>query len=226
MTLYLRPSEERGHVQMGWLDTRHSFSFGQYHDPKHVHFGPIRVINDDVVKGGAGFPSHDHDNMEILTYVLEGALAHKDSIGTGSTIKAGDVQIMSAGSGITHSEFNPSATESTHLLQIWIFPKEKNIAPRYAQKTLPDTKGLLPIAVPGGSDTAVDIKQDIKVFRWLGAGETDLLIGKGLYVHAIKGDIEVGDTLLKDGDAVGLCEGDGVTLKSGSDDAHALVFTF
>lgn len=211
---------------MGWLDTKHSFSFGHYHDPGHVHFGPIRVINDDRVKGGAGFPAHPHDNMEILTYVLKGALAHKDSIGTGSTIKAGDVQIMSAGSGITHSEFNPSATEETHLLQIWIFPKEKNIAPRYAQKTLPDTKGLLPIAVPGGSDSAVDIKQDIKVFRWLGKGETEFEIGKGLYVHVIEGDVAVGDHVLKNGDAVGLSEGDSVTLKIPDENAHALVFTF
>lgn len=226
MKPYIRPSQERGHVQMGWLDTKHSFSFGSYRDPEHVHFGPIRVINDDRVEGGAGFPAHPHDNMEILTYVLKGALAHKDSIGTGSTIKAGDVQIMSAGSGITHSEFNPSATDETHLLQIWIFPKEKNIAPRYAQKTLPDTKGLLPIAVPGGSDSAVDIKQDIAVSRWLGAGEIELDIGKGLYVHAIDGDIALGEHMLKSGDAVGLSESGKVVLKSGDEKAHALVFAF
>lgn len=225
MKPYIRPAAERGHVNLGWLNTHHTFSFGEYRDPNHVHFGPIRVINDDIVRGGAGFPMHAHDNMEILTYVMDGQLEHKDSMGNGEIIKAGDVQIMSAGSGVTHSEFNPSATDQVHLLQIWIFPKHKDIEPRYAQKTLPDTKGLLPIAIPGGSDSAVDIKQDISVYRWTGSGDSEITAEKGIYVHAVAGPVTIGDHTLNAGDAVGI-EGGTYVLKSSTEDAHALVFAF
>lgn len=226
MKPYIRPSNERGHVDMGWLNTHHTFSFGHYHDPSHVHFGPIRVINDDVVAGGAGFPTHPHDNMEILTYVLSGALAHRDSMGTGSTIKAGDIQIMSAGTGITHSEFNASPSDPVHLLQIWIFPEEKGIDPRYEQKSLVDQKGLMPIARPGGGDSAVDIKQDITVYRWTGAGEIEVPATRGVYVHTIAGNIELNEHAMGAGDAVGLDASEPCSLKASGDDAHALVFAF
>jgi redox-sensitive bicupin YhaK (pirin superfamily) len=225
MKPYIRPSAERGHVNMGWLNTHHTFSFGEYRDGAHTHFGPIRVINDDIVAGGGGFPPHPHADMEILTYVLSGALAHKDSMGNGETIRAGDVQIMSAGTGITHSEFNPSGSEPVHLLQIWIFPETKDLTPRYEQKTLPDTKGLLPIAVPGGGESAVDITQAIKIHRWLGTGEAIVAGEKGVFVHAVAGPVTIDGHVLNAGDAVGL-EGGTYTLKAEGEAAHALVFTF
>lgn len=223
MQTYIRPSNERGHINMGWLDTYHTFSFGSYRDPAHVHFGPIRVINDDTVAGGGGFPPHPHDNMEILTYVTKGALAHEDSMGNGATINAGDVQIMSAGSGVTHSEFNASETDAVKLLQIWIFPKDKNINPRYEQKTLPVQDGLTVIASPGGSESGVDIKQDISIYRWNGEGEINVPFGKGLYIHVIEGAVQAGDVTLNNGDAVGLVEA--VTVKA-TEKSHALLFAF
>lgn len=157
----------RGHTKMSWLDSRHTFSFGGFYDPKRMGFRTLRVINDDHVVPGAGFPPHSHQDMEILTYVLEGALEHKDSLGTGSVIKPGDAQIMSAGTGIIHSEFNHFQTEPVHFLQIWIFPDEKGLQPRYEQRNFPiDEKRnqLRLIAAKDGRDSAVTIHQDVDLY--------------------------------------------------------------
>ncbi len=163
----VRPAEARGVANFGWLDSRHTFSFGEYHDPKHMGFGPLRVINEDKVEPGRGFGAHGHQNMEIISYVLEGALAHKDSIGTGSVIRPGDVQRMSAGSGVRHSEFNASETEPVHFLQIWVMPEQDGVAPSYEQKAFSreDKLGKLRlIASRDGREGSVVIHQDASVY--------------------------------------------------------------
>jgi hypothetical protein len=167
VVITLRPGAERGHVAHGWLDTWHTFSFADYHDPRHMGFRDLRVINDDRVRGGHGFPPHGHRDMEIVTYVLEGALEHRDNMGNGSVIRPGDVQRMSAGTGVVHSEFNPSKTELVHLLQIWMLPSERNLPPGYEQKSFTDTdlrNQLRAIAAPDGRDGAVTIHQDITLY--------------------------------------------------------------
>ena len=163
----IRRAEERGAAKLGWLDSRHTFSFGEYHDPKHMGFGPLRVINEDRVQPGEGFPTHGHRDMEIISYVLEGALEHKDSIGTGSVIRPGDVQRMSAGSGVRHSEFNPSEDEPVHFLQIWLMPDRDGIAPSYEQKSFSDADKsgrLRLVASPDGQDGSVRIQQDARLY--------------------------------------------------------------
>jgi redox-sensitive bicupin YhaK (pirin superfamily) len=166
----VRRAADRGSANFGWLDSRHTFSFGDYYDPKHMGFGPLRVINEDRVRPGAGFGTHGHKDMEIISYVLEGALEHKDSIGTGSVIRPGDVQIMSAGTGIRHSEFNHSVTEPVHFLQIWVVPDREGIAPRYEQKTFPDAdkRGRLRlVGSTDGRDGSIVIYQDVELFAAL-----------------------------------------------------------
>lgn len=163
----VRPSQERGHTRLGWLDSRHTFSFDQYFDPRHTHFRALRVLNEDWVAPGAGFPMHPHRDMEILTYLLEGALEHKDSIGNGSVIRPGEVQRMTAGSGVLHSEFNASPDERAHLLQIWILPEQKNLPPGYEQKAFPreqmENRWLL-LASREGGNGALTIHQDVAVY--------------------------------------------------------------
>ena len=166
----LRRAAERGVANFGWLDSRHTFSFGEYYDPKHMGFGPLRVINEDRVRPGAGFGTHGHQDMEIISYVLEGALEHKDSIGTGSVIRPGDVQIMSAGTGIRHSEFNHSVTEPVHFLQIWIVPNREGVAPRYDQRTFPDADKRNRLRLVGssdGRDGSIVIYQDAELYATL-----------------------------------------------------------
>ena len=207
----LRRSSERGHADHGWLDSYHSFSFADYYDPQHMGFGPLRVINEDRVQPGKGFGTHGHRDMEIISYVLEGSLGHKDSMGTGSTIVPGDVQRMSAGSGVRHSEFNHEKQGVTHFLQIWIEPNVTGIPPSYEQKHFKpeDKRGRLRlIASSDGRDGSVTIHQDASLYAALvdGAEALDFepLPGRKVYVHVVRGEVEVNGQPLAAGDAIKL----------------------
>jgi redox-sensitive bicupin YhaK (pirin superfamily) len=230
----LRRSAERGHANHGWLDSFHSFSFADYYDPDHVSFGPLRVINEDRVSPGMGFGTHGHRDMEIVSYVLEGRLAHKDSIGTGSTIVPGDVQRMSAGRGVMHSEFNPSSSDGVHFLQIWIEPAVRGLAPSYEQASIDaaDKRGRLAlIAGPEGSGSAVKIHQNAKLFATLLNGSDrvahELAPGRRAYVHVVRGEVAVNGAELAGGDAAMLENESRITLDHGGRDrAEAEVLLF
>lgn len=213
----LIPSATRGHTRIGWLDGRHSFSFGDYHDPARMGFRALRVINDDRIAPGAGFPTHSHRDMEIISIVLDGALEHKDSLGNGEVLRPGEVQVMSAGAGIRHSEFNPSSDRPTHLLQIWIMPDARGRQPRYDQAAFPPAQreGRF-VRVAGGlrasdagaarsADGALMIHQDADVYLVrLGVGTSvshPLRPGRGAYVHVIAGRVRLGQATLEQGDA-------------------------
>ncbi len=207
----LRPYSDLGKTDFGWLDSRHSFSFGHYHDPQWMGFGPLRVINNDRVSGGAGFSPHSHDNMEIISYVISGGLAHGDSIGTKSVIPAGSIQLMSAGSGITHSEYNADAADPVHFFQIWVMPNVRNEAPSYQEMRLDGfdaSNRLVPIITPDGRVGSLRIKQDatVSLGRFV-AGQT-LEIPKSdtqdIWIQIIKGDALIGETPLQDGDGMGI----------------------
>jgi redox-sensitive bicupin YhaK (pirin superfamily) len=226
----IRRSDERGLADHGWLKSRHSFSFAEYFDPDHVHFGPLRVINEDRVAPGGGFDTHGHRDMEIVSYVLAGALQHKDSMGTGSVIKPGDVQRMSAGKGVMHSEFNASKSDPVHFLQIGIVPDVTGIAPEYEQKHFApaEKRGRLRIvAAKDGRDGAVKIHQDASVYAGLfdGAESATLALapGRKAYIHVARGSIAANGTALAAGDALKLTDVDAVTLERGND-AEVLVF--
>ena len=226
----LRPAGERGHANHGWLDSWHSFSFAGYHDDKHVHWGPLRVINEDRVAAGRGFGEHGHRDMEIISYVLDGALGHKDSMGTSSNIVPGDVQRMSAGTGVQHSEFNYSETGATHFLQIWIIPAQEDVAPSYAQKNFPaeEKRGRLRLVVsPDGADGSVSIHQDARMYAGLFDGDEratlDLAEGRLGYVHVVRGGATVNGHALKAGDALLYRDEPRVEVSSGID-AEVLVF--
>ena len=207
--LEIRKSDERGIGEHGWLNSRHSFSFANYYDPEHMGFGPLRVINEDRVKAGYGFGEHSHNNMEIISYVLDGALEHKDSMGNGSIIHYGDVQRMSAGTGVRHSEFNPSQTEDVHFLQIWIMPKKNGITPSYEEKHFDaeSKKGKWRlIASPDGSEGSVVVHQDALIFASI-LSEDDTLeyyleeLRYG-YLHVARGSVTVNGLELNAGDAI------------------------
>src|SRR5437762_4531499 len=204
----LRRAAERGYADHGWLRSFHSFSFADYHDPRHTGYGPLRVINEDRVQAGAGFGTHGHRDMEIISYVLEGALAHQDSMGNGSTIRPGDVQRMSAGRGVQHSEFNPSDRDEVHFLQIWIQPKEHGIAPSYEEKrfSAEEKRGRLRlIASPDRAQESVLIHQDARVFAGLFDGTEsaalDVENGRWIYVHVARGALTANGVALEAGDA-------------------------
>ena len=228
--LQIRKSEDRGLADHGWLNSHHSFSFAEYQDPQHVHFGPLRVINEDRVQPGQGFGTHGHQDMDIISYVLDGALEHKDSIGTGSVIRYGDVQRMSAGTGVRHSEFNHSKTDPVHFLQIWIIPSALGIAPSYEEKHFdPASKQgrLRVIASPDGRDGSVLIHQEATIYASILDGNDRLThaldMKRGAYVHVIRGRITVNGVALSGGDALKITGETAVTLEN-AEAAEVLLF--
>jgi redox-sensitive bicupin YhaK (pirin superfamily) len=226
----IRKSNERGHADHEWLDSRFTFSFAEYYDPKYVQFRTLRVMNDDRVAGGGGFPTHPHRDMEIVTYVLEGALAHKDSMGNGSTIQPGDVQYMSAGTGVAHSEFNASKTEPVHLYQIWMFPDKNGHKPTYDQKHFSEAekRGRLRLVVsPDGRDGSVKIRQDNELYATvLGAGESvkhELEPERHAYVQVARGSVTLNGNALEVGDGAEISAEKTLEL-TGVKDAEVLLF--
>jgi len=225
-----RPANERGHARHGWLDSWHSFSFADYRDPRHVHWGPLRVINEDRVQPGQGFGTHGHRDMEIISYVIQGALGHKDSMGNGASIVPGEVQRMSAGRGVTHSEFNYDREGVTHFLQIWIIPATTGLTPGYEQKTFTDAEKrgrLRLVASPDGADGSVTIHQDARLYAGLfDGGEAavhPLATGRLGYAHMVKGTATVNGQALSAGDAL-LYEDEPEVRIHGGDGAEVLVF--
>ena len=228
--LSLRKSEERGFADHGWLQSRHSFSFADYYDPRHVEFGVLRVINEDRVAPGQGFGTHGHRDMEILTYVLEGQLAHQDSMGHGSIIVPGDVQRMSAGRGILHSEQNPSSVEPVHFLQIWIRPDRTGVAPSYEQRhfSVEDRRGMLRlVASPQGTDGSVSLQQDVRLYAGLfdAAERAELALGadRCAYVQLARGTLSANGVPLAAGDGLKVLAAPSLTL-SHAQGAEVLVF--
>jgi redox-sensitive bicupin YhaK (pirin superfamily) len=228
--ILVRKSNDRGHADHGWLDTRFTFSFSDYYDPQHVQFRTLRVMNDDRIAGGGGFPTHPHRDMEIVTYVLEGALAHKDSMGNGSVIKPGDVQYMSAGTGVAHSEFNASDSETAHLYQIWMFPDRQGYKPAYDQKhfTDADKRGKLRLVVsPDGRDGSVQIRQDNELYATvLAPGESvehALKPARHAYVQVARGSVTLNGEPLEAGDGAAISAEKSLQL-TGVNDAEVLLF--
>jgi redox-sensitive bicupin YhaK (pirin superfamily) len=222
--ILLRRADERGHANHGWLDSHHTFSFADFHDLQWMGFGPLRVINEDRVAAGGGFAPHRHANMEIISYVIEGALQHRDSIGNGSVMRPGDVQSMSAGSGIEHSEFNASKDEPVHFLQVWIQPNRINAAPTYAQQHYPVAarRGVLRlVASPDGADGSLPIRQDANVYASiLAPGETvahALDAGRRAWVQVVRGALLLNELSLVAGDGVGISDAAELALKAGTD---------
>jgi len=224
-----RSAKDRGHANHGWLDTNHTFSFADYYDAKHMGFGPLRVINEDRIVGGAGFPAHGHRDMEIISYVLDGAIEHKDSMGTGSVIRPGDVQRMSAGTGVTHSEFNASKNEAAHFLQIWIVPNKSGMKPSYEQKRFEDAdkRGRLRlVASPDGAEGSVTVAQDVRLFATrLEKGDSvthALAPQRSAWLQVARGNATVNGTELGAGDGVAVTKEDKLTLTG--DGSELLLF--
>lgn len=226
----LRPSQERGHFNHGWLDTYHTFSFGDYHDPEHTGFRSLRVINEDRVAPGMGFGTHPHRDMEILTVVLEGALAHKDSMGNGSSIRPGQVQCMSAGTGITHSEFNPSKTEPVHLLQIWILPERKGLTPSYEERTFPEAERRGQwrlVAAQDGREGAARWNQDVDLYVTLLAPEERvehrLKPGRHAWAQVARGAVTLNGKPLQAGDGAAISDEEVLEVRA-TEAAEVLLF--
>ena len=226
----VRRAEDRGVAKRGWLDSRHTFSFGDYHDPDHMGFGTLRVINEDEIQPGQGFGTHGHQDMEIVTYILDGALEHRDSIGNGSVLRPGEVQRMSAGTGIEHSEFNPSPTDPVHLLQIWIVPERKGLEPGYEQKSFPDHERRGTLRLVGSRDGrhgSVTIHQDVDLYATIledGAGVTHALrTGRKAWVQVARGAVRLNGQPLSQGDGAAVSDEGTLTL-TGTPDAEVLLF--
>jgi len=230
VTMQLRKAGERGRTNWGWLDSRHTFSFGDYFDPKHMGYRALRVINDDRVAPGEGFGTHGHSDMEILSYVLEGGLAHKDSMGTGSVIRPGEIQMMRAGTGVTHSEYNASKTEPVHFLQIWIVPDRRGLAPAYAQKPIDREaarRGLVLLASADGREASLQISQDVALWLTLlengDRRELALASGRHAWVHVARGTVDLNGDRLAEGDGAAVTGPAAVRL-TGTGPAEVLVF--
>lgn len=226
----VRQSAARGHAEHGWLDSRHTFSFADYHDPKHMGFRALRVINEDRVAPGGGFPPHGHRDMEIISYVLEGGLEHKDSLGTGSVIRPGDVQRMSAGTGVRHSEYNASRVEPAHFLQIWIIPDRAGNPPSYAEKTFTDEEKqgrLVPVASPDGREGSISIGANVRLYAGTFSGtesaEVPLAAGRHAWVQIVRGKVRVNGREVSAGDGVALSDEPAVRIDQG-DAAEVLLF--
>jgi redox-sensitive bicupin YhaK (pirin superfamily) len=228
--LHLRLADERGRAEFGWLSSRHSFSFGEYYDRKHMGFGPLRVINEDRVQPGQGFGTHGHRDMEILSYVLDGALEHKDSLGNGSVLRPGDIQRMSAGTGVQHSEFNHSSSELVHFLQIWIIPDEHELEPGYAEKTIPQDEihGRLRLLVSrDGRDGSISIHQDADLYASiLKSGEDvqhEFAPGRLGWIQVARGNVSLNGSDLTQGDGAGISQEESISIRTSSD-AEVLLF--
>lgn len=225
--IYLRKAEERGHANHGWLDSWHTFSFANYYDANFMGFSALRVINEDVIAGGQGFGTHPHKDMEILTYVLSGTVEHQDSMGNKEQIPAGEFQIMSAGTGVRHSEYNASSSEPLHLYQIWIIPEKTGIEPRYDQRRFADVTGRQLILSPDARDGSLKVYQDMTLSRWvLKAGESDSVAldpARRIWIQVVKGDVQVNDQPITTSDALAIWEERALTLQASSD-AEILLF--
>jgi redox-sensitive bicupin YhaK (pirin superfamily) len=226
----VRRANERGHADHGWLNTYHTFSFSSYRDPKHVHFRALRVMNEDFVQPGQGFGTHPHDNMEIVTYVLEGALEHRDSMGNGEVLRPGEFQRMSAGTGITHSEFNPSADEPVHLYQIWLFPEEKGIEPSYEQKRFDETERhnqLRLVASRDAAEGSLRIHQDARIYlSSLDRGQSvshTINAGRHAWLQVLRGAVSLNGQELQTGDGAAVSEESSLTIAADGD-AEVMLF--
>ena len=227
----VRRADERGDTNIGWLKSKHTFSFGGYYDPRHMNFRALRVINDDRVAPGRGFGTHPHSDMEIISYVVDGALEHNDSMGTGSVIRPGEVQIMSAGTGVTHSEYNGSKEEPVRFLQIWLPPAQRGLKPRYQQREFPveERRGALRLLIsPDGAQDSLEIRRDVRIYGgYFAAGESDTLElerGRSAWVQVVNGSVEVNGETLTEGDGVGIMDPGKVTIDGLTEDGEVILF--
>ena len=225
--VYLRKANERGHASHGWLNSWHTFSFADYQDPDFMGFSALRVINEDTVQPGEGFPTHPHKDMEILSYVLQGAIEHQDSMGNKERVPAGEFQIMSAGTGVRHSEYNPSTTDALHFYQIWIIPAEKGIAPRYEQKSFNDKHGRQLVLSPDARNGSLKVYQDMELWRWVldAKEQADFAIkpNRRIWVQVVKGQVEVNGVAATTSDGVAIWDESSLVIKA-SEESEVLVF--
>lgn len=215
--LFIRKSKDRGVADLGWLQSHHTFSFGEYHDPEHMGVSALRVINDDIVQPAKGFATHSHNDMEIISYVISGAIAHKDSEGNEAVIPAGDVQIMSAGRGIHHSEYNPSSEAETNFLQIWIQPNKKGVKPTYGQMTVESKRTLTPLVTPDGRDNSLSMNQDASLYKLRMGEDEELTLANTArhgYLHIVKGMVTAAGQIFSAGDAFALGPHEKVELQA------------